>query len=196
MRVPLLSFVAVGVLVVSMLLQTAPVEATHGYFAPWPANIGYYVTQPPGDLQTCPGGSHCSQPDYYAYDFSLVDGNITVASHSGQVIRFNLGNSVGGCSSTFANYANYIVLDRGNGYSTGYWHLQYRSEFVSPYDFVMRAQQLARADSTGWVCGAHLHFFLMTTPPEGQIFTNSVWLHFDDIGRPPGGAFVISGNSN
>jgi murein DD-endopeptidase MepM/ murein hydrolase activator NlpD len=198
-----MAFSTAVLIVITALARSTPAEATHGYFAPFPANFGYYVTQPAGDLEpfNCPDSSgqywsHCFQPDYYAYDFGMSDGNIVVASHTGQVIRLNVGNNVGGCSSAYAPYANYITLDRGNGYSTGYWHLQYASAMVTQWQTVIRSTQLARSDSTGWTCGAHLHFFLMTTPDIDHNSTPSVWLDFDDIGRPGLGAFVISGNSN
>ncbi|MHB8731561.1 MAG: murein hydrolase activator EnvC family protein [bacterium] len=53
-------------------------------------------------------------------------------------------------------YGNVVVLDHGNGVSTVYAHLS--SYVVHAGEAVTRGQVIARAGSTGWSTGPHLHF--------------------------------------
>jgi murein DD-endopeptidase MepM/ murein hydrolase activator NlpD len=83
--------------------------------------------------------------------------------HTGIDIGVPWGTPVGAAESgtvLFAGwmtgYGNVVVLDHGNGVSTVYAHLS--SYAVQPGETVQRGQVIARAGSTGWSTGPHLHF--------------------------------------
>lgn len=54
-------------------------------------------------------------------------------------------------------YGNWILIDHGNGVSTGYAHLRDGTTLVSPGDAVSAGQVLAGVGSTGASTGCHLH---------------------------------------
>jgi hypothetical protein len=180
-----------------VVLNAKPAAAAYtGIRLPYPNGVSYQVTQTPGIYETCPGNSHCTQPDYWAYDFGLFTGNTVSAVHTGTVIRAQFGNTAGGCSSAYQYDANYVVLDHGDGYSSIYWHLQYNSAQVSLNQLVYQGHPLGGADTTGWACGTHLHFAVETTPPASVNVTDSVQVIFDDAGEPGYGTSPVSGNRN
>ncbi len=55
-----------------------------------------------------------------------------------------------------SGYGNYILIDHGNGYYTGFAHLS--SYNVSKGDVVSRGQQIAVSGETGIATGPHLHY--------------------------------------
>lgn len=175
-----------------LIAPPQPAAAYGGVKLPYPRGLSYQVTQPPGQYQSCPGPSHCGTADFWAYDFGLADGNWTSVVKHGRVIRFEMGQTLGGCLESYANNANYLVVDHGDGYSSIYWHLKYATNLVSPNEFVYQGKPLAGADNSGWSCGTHLHFAVETTPPAGSSITNSVQVIFDEVGEPALGSYPVS----
>ncbi len=55
-----------------------------------------------------------------------------------------------------SGYGNYILIDHGNGYYTGFAHLSAYN--VSKGDVVSRGQQIAVSGNTGITTGPHLHY--------------------------------------
>ncbi|MGE3192726.1 MAG: M23 family metallopeptidase [Microbacteriaceae bacterium] len=82
------------------------------------------------------GPSYCGSPIYAAHG-----GTVTYAGPNG-----GLGN--------------YIQIDHGNGYVTGYAHLQNGGIGVSIGDSVGPGQNIGNAGTTGLSTGCHLHFIL------------------------------------
>ena len=82
------------------------------------------------------GPSYCGSPSYAAHG-----GTVTYAGPNG-----GLGN--------------YIQIDHGNGYVTGYAHLQNGGIGVSIGDSVGPGQNIGNAGTTGMSTGCHLHFIL------------------------------------
>lgn len=100
-------------------------------------------------------GSHLDN-DTHAWDFRMPEGTPIVAARDG-VVRMARGDStVGACDPKFAPYANYVVVDHGNGYETQYLH--FSAVVVRPGETVKQGQLLGFSGNTGWSCGAHLHF--------------------------------------
>ena len=71
-----------------------------------------------------------------------------VAAHSGEVIFAGYNGG----------YGNFILLDNGDGISTGYGHIVSGGILVSAGQQVSGGQQIARVGSTGNSTGCHLHF--------------------------------------
>lgn len=57
---------------------------------------------------------------------------------------------------SLSGYGNYIMIDHGNGYYTGFGHLS--SYNVSEGQTVSRGQQIATSGNTGISTGPHLHY--------------------------------------
>ncbi|CAM4323838.1 M23 family metallopeptidase [Myxococcus xanthus] len=100
-------------------------------------------------------GSH-QHNDTHAWDFRMPDGTPIVAARDGTV-RLSRGDSTkGGCDEKFAPHANYVVISHGDGLETQYLH--FSAVVVKPGDVVKEGQLIGFSGSTGWACGAHLHF--------------------------------------
>jgi murein DD-endopeptidase MepM/ murein hydrolase activator NlpD len=125
---------------------------------PWTANTSHWVTQGHN------GGSHTGA-GAWAWDFGMPVGTPILAAHFGTV-RLVKGNSTaGGCSSAFANSANYVIVDQGNGYESLYLHLS--SVSVVAGQTVSRGDLVGHSGQTGWSCGPHLHFQIQLSPSNG-----------------------------
>ncbi len=120
--------------------------------APWACEATYPCTQGNGGATSHTGFAQ------YAWDFGLPLGTDILAAHAGTVVLMKMNSQVGGCSSTYANDANYIVLDHGDGTAGLYLHVEGNSSTFAVGDFVEAGDTIARVGLTGWTCGPHLHF--------------------------------------
>jgi murein DD-endopeptidase MepM/ murein hydrolase activator NlpD len=125
---------------------------------PWTANTSYFVTQGHN------GGSHTGH-GAWAWDFGTPVGTPILAAHFGTVRLVKGDSTVGGCSSAFANNANYVIVDQGNGYESLYLHLS--SVAVAAGQTVSRGDLVGHSGQTGWSCGPHLHFQVQLSPSNG-----------------------------
>lgn len=158
---------------------------------PWTANTSFWVTQGHN------GGSHTGL-GAWAWDFGMPIGTPVLAAHVGTV-RLVKGNStVGGCSSAFANDANFVIVDQGNGYESLYLHLS--SVAVATGTSVSRGDLVGYSGQTGWSCGPHLHFQIQLSPSNGGgtgFYNPSIHDVFYDVGSafdPVPGTLVTSQN--
>jgi murein DD-endopeptidase MepM/ murein hydrolase activator NlpD len=109
----------------------------------------------------------------------------TAAFHSGIDILGNTGDEVrataeGKVISAGENggYGNYILIDHGNAYSTGYGHLlKYR---VKEGDHVNRGQVIGLIGDTGRSTGPHLHYEISV---NSKTIDPSKFLKVADISR-------------
>lgn len=190
--------VRVAVLVVGALgLAALPtlVSAAALYKLPYPAGMSSIVTLAPGV------GGHTGM-QAHATDFAMPLGSTIVATRSGRVKLVKENSNVCGCSSSFGNSANYVVIDHGDGTQALYLHLQYNGALVNVGDQVQQGQPIAKSGMTGWTCGSgpggcgpHLHY---QVERNGIWFTSSVPSSFADIatngGVPQSGRSYVSGN--
>jgi len=109
-------------------------------------------------------GSHVGN-DSWAWDFRMPEGTPVVAALDG-VVRLARGDSdEGGCDPAMARRANYVVLEHDGGLETQYLH--FSSVTVSAGQHVRRGDLLGYSGTTGWACGAHLHFKVATPTSAG-----------------------------
>ena len=129
---------------------------TGTYKLPWKAGTTMSLTQDCND-SCC--ADHVGN-DKYAYDFGNGTSFDVVAARGGTVTHLKI-NSTSGCgSSSCVNKANYIVVDHGDGTQSTYLHLagMTLAAGVSCGTTVVQGQKLAKAGTTGWSTGTHLHF--------------------------------------
>ncbi len=169
------------VLAAFLALQVSPQPAASasGYKLPYPGGRTYLVSQ--GNNQ----GSHYGY-GAYAWDFAMAYGDPVVASRAGVVRFVQEGYGVGDCDSGYAGQANYVVIDHGDGYSSLYLHLKQNGVVVQPGQYVYQGQLIGYSDTSGWSCGAHLHFQVQYT--SDSWWSQSVPVTFDDV---PGGTLQV-----
>ncbi|MFV8753667.1 peptidoglycan DD-metalloendopeptidase family protein [Nannocystaceae bacterium ST9] len=120
--------------------------------APWACEATYPCTQGNGGATSHTGFAQ------FAWDFGLPLGTEIKAAHAGTIVLIEMDSQVGGCSQTYANDANYVVIDHGDGTAGLYMHVEGNSSPFGLGDFVEAGDTIARVGLTGWTCGAHLHF--------------------------------------
>jgi hypothetical protein len=132
------------------------------YKLPWHAGVTMYLTQDCND-SCC--NDHVGN-DKYAWDFA--DGVFdVVAARGGTVTHVKIDSTTGCGSNTCQNYANYLVIDHGDGTQSTYLHLKGFSldPSVTCGATVAQGQRLATVGSTGWSTGTHLHFQVSKVHP-------------------------------
>lgn len=146
----------------SLLFAVIGLGLAEGHELPYPVGLSYAVKQKNNE------GTHTGK-EAWAYDFVIGDGQPIVATEAGTVKMVKEDSNVYGCSSSFANSGNYVVIDHGNGQSSLYLHLQQNSVVVNKDDKVVKGQRLGKVGNTGWICGSsggpgtHLHYQLQST---------------------------------
>jgi murein DD-endopeptidase MepM/ murein hydrolase activator NlpD len=107
----------------------------------WP--VTGTITSPFGWRSNPFGGS----PEFHpGLDIAAPSGTTVTAAAAGTVIM----------AQWYGGYGNYILIDHGGGYSTGYGHLS--AIYVSNGQNVTRGQAIGAVGSTGQSTGPHLHF--------------------------------------
>ena len=107
----------------------------------WP--VTGTITSPFGWRSNPFGGS----PEFHqGLDIAAPSGTTVTAAAGGTVIM----------AQWYGGYGNYILIDHGGGYSTGYGHLS--AIYISQGQTVQRGQAIGAVGSTGQSTGPHLHF--------------------------------------
>jgi murein DD-endopeptidase MepM/ murein hydrolase activator NlpD len=115
-------------------------EGAAGSFS-WP--VTGTITSPFGWRSNPFGGA----PEFHqGLDIAAPSGTTVTAAAGGTVIM----------AQWYGGYGNYILIDHGGGYSTGYGHLS--AIYVSNGQAVARGQAIGAVGSTGQSTGPHLHF--------------------------------------
>jgi uncharacterized protein (TIGR03382 family) len=120
--------------------------------APWACGQTYPCTQGHGGATSHTGIAQ------YAWDFGIPLGTDIKAARGGTVLLIKMDSYSGGCSQTYANDANYVLIDHGDGTAGLYLHVEGGSSELSVGDPVAAGDTIARVGQTGWSCGPHLHF--------------------------------------
>ncbi|HEU5059334.1 MAG TPA: peptidoglycan DD-metalloendopeptidase family protein [Kofleriaceae bacterium] len=146
---------------------------------PWTAQLSYRVSRAHGDT-----GGHTGD-SYWAWDFAMPVGTPVLAAHDGTVRKSRAVGHQGCCSPSCGDYANYVVIDRGDGTESLYLHLS--KALVSAGDHVTRGDLIGKSGESGYACGAHLHFQMQKSPSGGGTsfqYNKSVEDFFHDSGNP------------
>lgn len=113
---------------------------SNGLFS-WP--VTGPITSPFGWRENPFGGG----PEFHpGLDIGVPVGTTVTAAAAGTVIM----------AQWYGGYGNYILIDNGNHYSTGYGHLS--AFYVSAGQVVKRGQAIGASGNTGYSTGPHLHF--------------------------------------
>jgi murein DD-endopeptidase MepM/ murein hydrolase activator NlpD len=116
------------------------VPSTPGTFA-WP--VSGTITSPFGWRSNPFGGA----PEFHqGLDIAAPTGTTITASSGGTVLM----------AQWYGGYGNYILIDDGGGYSTGYGHLS--AFYVSAGQQVKQGQAIGAVGCTGECTGPHVHF--------------------------------------
>lgn len=115
-------------------------QGSRGGFS-WP--VTGTITSPFGWRSNPFGGS----PEFHqGLDIAAPSGTTVTAAAAGTVIM----------AQWYGGYGNYVLIDHGGGYSTGYGHLS--AIYVANGQTVQRGQAIGAVGSTGQSTGPHLHF--------------------------------------
>lgn len=165
---------------------------TNVYWLPWDGGVQRTVSQ---GNSTCGSGTHCGV-DEYAWDIS-GSGWLVRAARGGVVSAVRDDSASGGCDPSQSGKANFVKIMHDDGIESLYAHLATGSVTARG---IIKGQRLSAyapigvSDSTGFVCGPHLHYQAqdVCTAPDG--FCQSRPSSFQDAGVPATGASVTSGN--
>ena len=144
----------------SCLPAGAPAGA---YRLPWTAGTSMWLTQ---DCDDACCNDHVGT-DAYAWDFADATFFDVVAARGGTVTHLKMNSTQGCASSACADDANVIVINHGDGTQSTYLHLLGGSldPAITCGAVVAQGQRLAKAGSTGWASGTHLHYQVNAVHP-------------------------------
>lgn len=157
---------------------------TAGDRLPYPGGLSFRLTR----IDHNPNAPGINNP---AYDFAMPYNSRVVAARSGRVITVVQNYSIGGCSSNYVNYANFVAIRHPDNRVSYYVHLRQNGATVRVGDQVQRGQLLGYTGHTGYICGAHLHFAVLNYSGGYRIL-----IPFEDTGNtvPAVGQYHTSGN--
>jgi murein DD-endopeptidase MepM/ murein hydrolase activator NlpD len=162
------------------------------FYLPFPAGTSYRVIQG----NTSVTGDHTGG-EAYAWDFSMPEGSLVLAPRDGTVLMTKSDSNAGGYNYYNGYFANYVVIDHGDGTQSLYLHLMYHGVLVQPGQHVVRGQPIAYSGDTGFSGGPHLHFAVEQYGTADRV-TESLPAAFADVaswdGVPLSGRTYTSGN--
>jgi murein DD-endopeptidase MepM/ murein hydrolase activator NlpD len=153
------------------------------YKLPFPGGLSFDVCQGNNHV----GGTHTGLAAY-AWDFCMPTGTAVTAARGGTVRAVRQGSNTGGWGAQFADDANFVVIDHGDGTSGLYMHLMFNGARVKVGDQIQTGQLLAYSGNTGWTSAPHLHFMVMQTQADNY-YSQSVPVLFQDV--PTNGGLAL-----
>lgn len=137
-----------------------------------------------------------------AYDFAHSNAGTSfagvnvVAARDGTVRRIKSNSNIGGNNSAYANDANYVIIDHGDGEESLYLHLEYQSVTVNVGDCVKQGDIIGQVGNTGYSTAPHLHFQVQSSA-GWTWWKQSIAACFSDFptsdGMPQNGNQCVSG---
>ncbi len=183
------------VLLLGLLLPLPGAQAVQAASSP------YRLPWRPGDYYELIQGNN-SVADHqgieaYAFDFPMAQGTLILAARGGTVSMVKSDSNVGGFNVAYANDANYVVIDQGDGTQAMYLHLMYHGVLVHVGEPVVQGQPLALSGDTGWTSGPHLHFVVEQASASSHV-SQALPISFADVadwgGVPQPGRWYTSQN--
>lgn len=140
-----------------LAIASPPLDASP-YRLPWSPEIEIELTQDCNDSRY---DGHVGN-NGWAWDFATPDAKefpILVA-RGGTVTHVKMSSDKGCEDASCMDYANFIVIDHGDGTSSVYLHLAPGSlePSIQCGETVVQGQRLATASHTGFASGPHLHY--------------------------------------
>ena len=115
----------------------------------WAVPASGRITDSFGPRQViCGSNGSCSGGYHYGTDLGAGCSSPIYAAAAGTVSY----------AGRYGTYGNFVLIEHGNGVSTGYAHIRDGGIFVSKGDTVSAGQNIASVGSTGASTGCHLHF--------------------------------------
>lgn len=149
------ALLAGGLLTVAL---PSTLSASGSYRFPWAPGLEIELTQDCNDSRY---NGHVGN-NGWAWDFATPDAKSfpIVVARGGTVTHVKMSSSKGCEDASCMNYANYIVIDHGDGTSSVYLHLAAGSldPSIRCGERVAQGQRLAIASGTGFSSGPHLHY--------------------------------------
>lgn len=162
------------------------------FYLPFPAGVSYRVIQGNSSVT----GDHIGG-EAYAWDFSMPEGSLILAPRDGVVLMTKSDSNAGGYNYYNGYFANYVVINHGDGTQSLFLHLMYHGVLVQSGQRVVRGQPIAYSGDTGFSGGPHLHFAVERYGAADRV-TESVPATFADVsswdGMPLPGRTYTSGN--
>lgn len=104
--------------------------------------------------------SHSKSPNKYAVDIAMKVGSYITAARAGTVFWVKEDYHFSGQADYFLDKANVMYILHEDGTYAIYAHLLPSSSLVNIGDTVKAGQKIARAGSSGYSTGPHLHFVI------------------------------------
>jgi hypothetical protein len=96
----------------------------------------------------------------YSIDFGMNLGTPICASRDGVVVAVKDDSNIGGPSSRYSTFANYILIYHEDGTFSDYLHLKKSGCSVKVGDIVKAGDVIGYSGNTGMSRGPHLHFMV------------------------------------
>lgn len=101
----------------------------------------------------------------YAVDFPVPVGTPIYAAREGIIVGSEGRSNVGGGSPEYRQYANYIIVEHGDGTLGNYYHLKQGGAVAAVGQRVVKGDLIGYSGNTGYSSGPHLHFSVSKVDP-------------------------------
>lgn len=147
---------------IAILLEKS--SFAESYRLPWAPDTRMDLTQ---DCDVRDYADHVAS-NRFAWDFANGSEFAILAARGGVVTHLKMSSQSGCAVSKCVDEANYAVVDHNDGTASVYLHLAPDSldPAVVCGSAIAQGQPIARAGSTGWTTGNHLHFQVNRVRPN------------------------------
>lgn len=129
----------------------------------------------------------------YAADFTMDEGTEIYSARGGVVVDLKEDSSVGGLSTQYGRYGNYVIIQHGDQSFGSYVHLRKNGVLVEIGDIVPAGALIALSGNTGISSGPHLHFDVRIPTLDGKMQSIPFRIiHARGNGPPEEGQYYIA----